>query len=235
MEPKKNPKTDLNRNRSLYFITGLMLVMALTYVALEWKTYDDPLLFSQDFNTADDILEEAPPLIDIKLPPPLPPAVTPAELEIVPDDDPIIETLIESTEPEEDVAIVSIDSVKEVEVEEDLDVPFSVIEDVPVFPGCENDDDKRACFNNMILKHVRKTFRYPEIAQDMGIQGRVYMNFVIQKDGSIGNIKIMRSPDKNLGTEATRIITKLPKMTPGKQRGKAVRVPFSIPITFKLQ
>jgi len=68
----------------------------------------------------------------------------------------------------------------------------------------------------------------------MGVQGRVYVNFVIQKDGSIGNIR-MRSPDKNLGKEARRIIDKLPKMTPGKQRGRAVRVPFSIPITFKLQ
>ena len=68
----------------------------------------------------------------------------------------------------------------------------------------------------------------------MGVQGKVYMHFVIQKDGSIGNIQIARSPDKNLGIEATRIISKLPKMTPGKQRGIAVRVPFSLPITFKL-
>lgn len=68
----------------------------------------------------------------------------------------------------------------------------------------------------------------------MGIQGRVYVNFVIGKDGNISNIR-MRGPDKNLENEANRIISKLPKMTPGKQRGKAVRVPFSIPITFKLQ
>jgi protein TonB len=83
-------------------------------------------------------------------------------------------------------------------------------------------------------KHIRKNFRYPEIAQEMGVQGRVYVNFVIQKDGSIGSVR-MRGPDKNLEKEAARIISKLPKMTPGRQRGNAVRVPFSIPITFKLQ
>ena len=82
-------------------------------------------------------------------------------------------------------------------------------------------------------KHIRKNFRYPEIAQEMGIQGRVYVNFIISKDGSITNIR-MRGPDKNLEKEAARIISKLPKMTPGKQRGIPVRVPFSIPITFRL-
>ena len=83
-------------------------------------------------------------------------------------------------------------------------------------------------------KHIVKNFRYPDIAQEMGIQGRVYVNFVIAKDGSIQEIR-MRGPDKNLEKEAQRIISKLPKMIPGKQRGRPVRVPFSIPITFRLQ
>ena len=83
-------------------------------------------------------------------------------------------------------------------------------------------------------KHIRKNFRYPDIAQEMGIQGRVYVNFIISKDGSITNIR-MRGPDKNLENEAARIIGRLPKMTPGKQRGRSVRVTFSIPITFRLQ
>ena len=83
-------------------------------------------------------------------------------------------------------------------------------------------------------KHIRKNFRYPEIAQEMGIQGRVYVNFIIAKDGKITNIR-MRGPDKNLENEAQRIISRLPSMIPGKQRGRPVRVPFSIPITFRLQ
>ena len=128
---------------------------------------------------------------------------------------------------------------EDVEIEEEyyyIDVPFAVIEDVPIFPGCEKvkKSKRRDCFQEQMNKHIRKNFRYPEIAQEMGIQGRVYVNFVIGKDGNISNIR-MRGPDKNLENKANRIISKLPKMTPGKQRGKAVRGPFSIPITFKLQ
>ena len=144
------------------------------------------------------------------------------------------ETIIESTETSQEEEIIEVDDVVVEEVEEDIDVPFAVIEDVPVFPGCEGASDKRACFNEMMQKHIRKNFRYPEIAQEMGIQGRVSVMFTIQKDGSIGNIRL-RGPDKNLEAEARRIIERLPKMTPGKQRGRAVRVPFSIPIMFKLQ
>ena len=119
---------------------------------------------------------------------------------------------------------------------DDVDVPFAVIEDVPIFPGCENvsKSKRRDCFQEKMNKHIVKNFRYPDIAQEMGIQGRVYVNFIISKDGSISNIR-MRGPDKNLEKEAQRIISKLPKMTPGKQRGRPVRVPFSIPITFRLQ
>lgn len=120
------------------------------------------------------------------------------------------------------------------EIEEDVTVPFAVIEDVPVFPGCEFASNKKVCFQEQMQNHIRKNFRYPEIAQEMGVQGRVAVMFTIQKDGSIGNIR-MRGPDKNLEAEALRIIKLLPKMKPGYQRGKPVKVPFSIPITFKLQ
>ncbi|WP_240938610.1 M56 family metallopeptidase [Arenibacter sp. 6A1] len=116
----------------------------------------------------------------------------------------------------------------------DIDIPFVVVEKVPVFPSCENAEDKRACFNEMMYKHISTNFRYPEEAQENGIQGRVSVMFIIGEDGSIGNVK-MRGPDKLLEDEAARIISLLPKMTPGEHGGKAVRVPFSIPITFKLE
>ena len=141
--------------------------------------------------------------------------------------------MIESTETNEE-EIVEIAEVEE--EEEDVDVPFAVIEDVPIFPGCEGvaKSERRNCFQEKMNKHIVRNFRYPEIAQEMGIQGRVYVNFIISKEGSITNIR-MRGPDKNLEKEAERIISKLPQMTPGKHRGRAVRVPFSIPITFRLQ
>ena len=153
-------------------------------------------------------------------------------IEVVEDEEEVEETVIESTETDEE-EIIEIVEVEE--VEEDIDVPFAVIEDVPIFPGCEGvkKSERRNCFQEKMNRHIRKNFRYPEIAQEMGIQGRVYVQFVIAKDGNITGVR-MRGPDKNLEKEAARIIGKLPKMTPGKQRGRPVRVPFSIPITFRL-
>ncbi len=114
------------------------------------------------------------------------------------------------------------------------EVPFLVIEEVPVFPGCEDAEDKRACFNKKLNEHIKKHFRYPDAAQKAGVQGMVLIRFVIQEDGSIGDIQ-MRGPDKMLEEEALRIIKLLPNVAPGKQKGKIVRVPFSLPITFRLQ
>ncbi len=238
MEPKKNPKADLTKNSALYFVMGLFAVMLLTYIAFEWKTYDKTNDYDISMNVEDMLDEEVPMTEQIKTPPPPPPPAAPEIIEVVEDEEEVEETIIESTETSQE-EIVEIDDVEVEEVIEDVDVPFAVIEDVPIFPGCEGEKGKgakamRDCFNTMIQKHVVKNFRYPEISQEMGVQGKVYVNFVIQKDGSIGNVR-MRGPDKNLEGEAARIIGKLPKMTPGKQRGRAVRVPFSLPITFKLQ
>ena len=234
MEPKKNPKADLTKNSSLYFVIGLFVVMLFTFIAFEWKTYDEVNDYDISMNVDGLLDEEVPMTEQIKTPPPPPPPAAPEIIEVVEDEEEVEETVIESTETSQEEEIVEVEDVVVEEIEEDVDVPFAVIEDVPVFPGCENESDKRACFNKMIQKHIGKNFRYPEIAQEMGVQGRVSVMFVIQKDGSIGNVR-MRGPDKNLEKEAARIISKLPKMTPGKQRGRAVRVPFSIPINFKLQ
>lgn len=234
MELKKSPKADLNRNISLYFVLGLAVVMLLVYVAFEWKTYDEANNYDIAMNVEELLDEEVPMTEQLKTPPPPPPPAAPEIIEVVEDEEEVEETVIESTETSQETEIVEIEDVEVEEVEEDIDVPFAVIEDVPVFPGCEKASDKRACFNEKMNDHIRKNFRYPEIAQEMGIQGRVSVLFTIQKDGSIGNIR-MRGPDRNLEAEAQRIISKLPKMTPGKQRGRAVRVPFSIPIMFKLQ
>ena len=231
---KKNPKADLNKNRNLYFVIGLTFVTFITWQAIESKTYEKTFDY-EALNVEDDDDEDIPITEQIKTPPPPPPPPpAPEVIEVVEDEEEVEETVIESTETDQDEIII-----EEIEVEdefEDIDVPFAVIEDVPIFPGCESvaKSQRRACFQEQMNKHIRKNFRYPDIAQEMGIQGRVYVNFIIAKDGSITNIR-MRGPDKNLENEAARIIGRLPKMTPGKQRGRAVRVPFSIPITFRLQ
>ena len=116
-----------------------------------------------------------------------------------------------------------------------LDVPFAIIEDVPLFPGCERvkKSKRRKCFQEKMANHISKNFRYPEFAQRIGIEGRVYVQFIIDTDGSATGIR-SRGPHKTLEREANRIIAKLPKMTPGKHRGRPVRVPFFVPITFKI-
>ena len=235
MQLKKNPNADLTKNSSLYFAVGLAVVLFISWQAIEWKTYDKSGYGYEALNVDDDDDEEVPITEQLKTPPPPPPPPAPEVLEVVEDEEEVEETIIESTETNQEEIV----EVEDVEVEDDfddVDVPFAVIEDVPIYPGCEKvaKSERRNCFQDQINKHIRNNFRYPEIAQEMGIQGRVYVNFVIAKDGSITNVR-MRGPDKNLEKEAARIISKLPSMTPGKQRGRPVRVPFSIPITFRLQ
>jgi protein TonB len=234
MEPKKNPKADINRNSGLYFAIGLAFTMFVIWRALEWKKYDEVVNYDIALNVEDQLDEEVPLTEQLKTPPPPPPPAAPEVIEVVEDEEEVEETVIESTETSQEEEVIEIEEVEVEEIDEDISVPFAVIEDVPVFPGCEGASDKKACFQEQMQKHIRKHFRYPEIAQEMGVQGRVNVMFVIQRDGSIGGIR-MRGPDKNLEAEALRIINLLPNMTPGKQRGRPVKVPFSIPITFRLQ
>ena len=235
MESKKYPKKDLNRKSGLYFAIGLMLVLLLAFVALEWKTYNHGHKYDTSMNVQDELIEEVPITIQIKSPPPPKQVQAPPVIEVVEDEEEVIEDVIESLETNQEDEILKVEDIAVDDTEEpDPLISFMVIEDVPVFPGCEDAKDKRDCFQEMMNKHIAKNFRYPEAAQEMGIQGKVNIMFVIQKDGSIGNVQ-MRGPDKSLEAESQRIIDKLPKMVPGKQRGRAVKVPFSIPITFKLQ
>lgn len=233
MKPKKNPKIDLNKDRAMYFVAGLTLILLLTYMALEWKSYDNIDYGLEAMNIEDELIEEVPLTVHFTPPPP-PPPIAPPVIEIVDNKVDIIETEIMSDETNQDTQVMEVKEIEVAEVEEDVTVPFILIEDVPIFPGCENASDKRACFQKMMQKHINKTFQYPQLAKELEIEGRVHTMFVIQKDGSIGDIK-MRGPDKILEVEAARIIGKLPKMTPGKQLGNPVKVPFVVPITFKLR
>ena len=233
MEPKKNPKVDLAKNSALYFAIGLCLVLFLSWKMVEYKTYEKESVDIGMLTVDDDDEEEVPLTEQLKTPPPPPPPPAPQIIEVVEDEEDVEETVIESTETTHEEVIEEVEVLEE---EVDVDVPFAIIEDVPLFPGCERvkKSERRKCFQEKLDKHVLKNFRYPEIAQEMGVQGRVFVTFVIDRDGTITGIRT-RGPDKNLEKEAARIIGKLPNMTPGKQRGRAVRVPFSYPINFRLQ
>ena len=233
MEPKKYAKHNINKNSSLYFSLGLSLVLLMTYIALEWKSYSTASDWDHSLLIQESSIDEAPIVIKIPKKLPIKKIKTPPVIIIKEDDDLVEETPIESSESDQNMEIVPIDSISVMEEIEDEIIDFILIEEVPVFPGCENQKDKRNCFQAMMLKHVRKNFRYPESAVQMNLEGRVFVQFTIEKDGSIGDIK-MRGPDKILEAEAVRIIEKLPRMIPGKQRGKEVRVPFTMPIVFRL-
>ncbi|NNK76283.1 MAG: energy transducer TonB [Maribacter sp.] len=112
-------------------------------------------------------------------------------------------------------------------------VPFAIIDEVPIYPGCETVSDKKACFLESIQNHIKKHFNYPKEAEELGLEGRVNVIFYIETDGQIGGLK-MRGPSPILEAEVERIIRRLPEIRPGKHNGKVVQVPFSIPITFKL-
>lgn len=239
MQIKKYPKADLNRNSGLYFVIGLALVLFLTWRALEYKSYPEEEISLDIAVVVDDLKEEVPQTEAIKTPPPPAPPAAPEIIEIVEDAEEIEETIIESTETSQDAVIEDVIAVEDVEVEEEeeeITVPFAVIENVPIFPGCEDfatNDERKTCFQSKMQEHIRKEFKYPETALELGTQGKVYVQFYIDSNGHVSGIRT-RGPDKLLETEARRIIASLPTMVPGKQRGRAVKVPYSVPVTFKI-
>ncbi len=241
MEIKKNPKFNLENYSKLFIQLGLVLALFVTYVAIEHKTYDKSI---GDLGVADlgnDIDEETL-VINAPPPPPPPPATppppTPEKIEVVEDDKEIEETVIESTETDESESVEVEEIVEAVEEEEVIeDVPFSIIEDVPVFPGCTgSNQQKKDCLNKKMRKHVQRHFD-AELANELGLPSgkkRIFVQFKIDKDGSITSIQA-RAPHPRLKKEAERIVKKLPKMKPGRQRGKAVRVGYTLPITFNVE
>lgn len=238
MEPKKNPKANVGRNSSLYFAIGLALMLFLTNYAINYKTYDE-VVTDIGVVSMEEVIEEEIPITQLNQtpPPPPPPPAAPEVIEIVEDEVEIEETVIESTEVDQETEIVEVEEVEVVEVEEDIEVPFAVIENVPVFPGCEkgNNAAKKACMSQKIQKFVTKKFN-TELASDLGLSGRQRINviFKIDKTGNVVGVR-SRAPHPGLEKEAARVINMLPKMKPGMQRGKAVTVPYSLPIVFQVQ
>ena len=240
MEPKKNPKSDVSRNSSLFFAVGLVLMLLVTNLAINYKSYDKSDIALDGLNLDDELDEEVPITEQIVTPPPPPPPppVAPVEIEVVEDEEEVEETVIESTETEQDAEIVEVEEVEVEEVEEDLEVPFAVIENVPVFPGCEKKKGnaaKKKCMSEKVAKFVNKKFN-TDLAGDLGLSGRQRINviFKINKSGDVVGVR-SRAPHPRLEKEAARVINLLPKMKPGRQRGKAVIVPYSLPITFQVQ
>ena len=236
MQIKKNPGADVGRNSSLYFAIGLALMVFLAYGAINYKVYDKSDLDLGKVSL-DALDEDEVPVTEQVIPPPPPPPPPPAPevIEIVEDEEEVEETVIESTETDQEEEI----DIEDIEVEEyeDVEVPFAIIENVPVFPGCDkgNNDQKRQCMSDKIAKFVQKKFN-TELAGDLGLTGRqrISVIFKIDRTGNVTGVRA-RAPHPRLEKEAQRVINLLPKMRPGRQRGKAVIVPYSLPIIFQVQ
>jgi protein TonB len=209
----------------------------LSYTTINWKVYDKSAVDIGLVNM-DELDDEEIPLLEqvVPPPPPPPPPAAPEVIEIVEDEEEVEETVIESTETdqEEEMEIEDLDIE---EVEEDIEVPFSVIENVPIFPGCDkgNNAERRKCMSQKITKFVQRKFN-TDLAGDLGLSGRqrISVIFKIDKNGDVVGVRA-RAPHPRLVKEATRVVNLLPKMKPGKQRGKAVVVPYSLPIIFQVQ
>ena len=239
MELKKNPKADLNRRSSIFLLAGLAFMLFLAWQAVEWKTYDKSNLAGDTLDVGDDLDEDIP-ITQTLTPPPPPPPPPPAPeiIEVVEDEEDVEETIIESTETNQNKEIVEIAEIEEVEEEEIADVPFAVIENVPVYPGCEgepNNAAKKACMSEKIQKFVQKKFD-TELANDLGLEGRqkISVQFKIDKNGNVTGVRA-RAPHPKLEQEALEVIKSLPKMQPGKQRGKPVGVLYALPIIFQVE
>ena len=215
MQKKKDPKVSLEKKRSLFLQIGLIISLLFVYIAFEWKSYDKSNFSLGEVNF-DDLEEEIIPITKQEIKPPPPPPPPPEVIEIVEDEVEIEnEVEIEETDTDEDEIV---------EIEEDDEEFFMVVENMPEFPGGDLG----------LMKFIQKNVRYPAIAKEYNITGKVYVSFIVDKQGSVTNVKIVRGVDKNLDAEALRVVSLLPKYKPGKQRGKAVRVMFTIPINFTL-
>jgi protein TonB len=228
MEVKKSPKADLEKKKSTSLLIGYVLALALMFVAFEWSERDK--VINTDLGMSDFVFEEE--IIPIteqeeqKAPPPPPEAPKAEEIiEIAENDAEVEETTIQASDETDkavEVKYVPVE-VEEEEVEEQQ--IFQVVEEMPEFPG-----GMAEC-----MKWLSKNMKYPTISQENGVQGRVIVQFVVNRDGSIVDAVVARGVDPYLDKEALRVVGLMPKWKPGKQRGKEVRVKYTLPVMFRLQ
>jgi protein TonB len=227
MELKKTPKADLENKRNIFIQLGLVISLGIVLTAFN---INDTVRSASGLGelAEEEIEDEVIPITrqeQIKPPPPPPPPKVVEVLTIVEDDVEIEEEFeFESTEANDETIIDAVPVIDDEEEEKDEQV-FVVVEDMPEFPGGE------LALRKWIANHID----YPVIAAENGIQGKVYVTFVVDKDGSVSNARIARGVDPSLDQEALRVVNSLPKWKPGMQRGKPVRVSYTVPINFQLQ
>lgn len=229
MKVKKSPKANLETKKMTWHLMGYVIVLSLMFVAFEWSERDKKIDLS---GQVQDIVaeEEMIPITEQQATPPPPPPPQEVQkveevLRIVENDVQVEATEIASSEDDNtavEIKEVAAPVVVEEVVEEEI---FQVVEEMPSFPGGMGE----------LMKFLGNNIKYPAVAQENGIQGRVIIQFVVEKDGSVANPVVVKGVDPALDKEALRVVKSMPNWTPGKQRGKAVRVKYTVPVTFRLQ
>ena len=226
MEEKKSPKANLENKKLMFIQIGMIISLLIAWLAFEHKTYDkreiDPSLLRQTEVVEEEMVEITKQEEQKPQPVEVPKQTT--QLEIVQDDVEVEDIEINAEVDQQEV----IEEYVPVEVEEEEvqeQEIFQIVEEMPSYPGGEQ----------KLMEYVAKNIKYPQIARETGIQGRVFVGFVVEPDGSVSNVKVLRGIGGGCDEEAMRVVKSMPKWKPGKQRGKAVRVSYMLPVNFKLQ
>ena len=228
MEVKKSPKADLESKKTSNLLIGAILTLSVLFVGFEWSERDKKV--TTDTGLTEVVFEEE--IIPIteqeqpKQAPPPPEAPKVEEvLEIMDNDSEVEESTIQASDDTQAAVEVKYTPVEVEEEEVEEQQIFQVVEEMPEFPGGMGE----------CMKFLGKNIKYPTISQENGVQGRVIIQFVVNKDGSIVDAQVARGVDPYLDKEALRVVGLMPKWSPGKQRGKAVRSQFILPVMFRLQ
>ena len=237
MEIKTSKKADLEKPRGTSMLIGYIVALAVMFAAFEWTTRDyvetEPVVYAAYAQMEEEIVPITQPIFTAAPPPPADAPQVAEILDIVENDEEIVEEKIETSESTTEAISGPVAQVSgpvatgPVVVEEASDEGeiFQVVEQMPEFPGGMQ----------ALMAYLSKNIQYPSVAQDNGIQGRVLVSFVVNKDGSIVDPEVIKSVDAALDKEAMRVIKAMPKWNPGKQRGKPVRVKYTVPVLFRLQ
>ena len=226
MEEKKSPKANLENKKLMFIQIGMIISLLIAWMAFEHKSYDkreiDPSLLNREVVIDEEMVEITKQEEQKPQPVEVPKQTT--QLEIVQDDVEVEDIEINAEVDQQEV----IEEYVPVEVEEEEvqeQEIFQIVEEMPSYPGGEQ----------KLMEFVAKNIKYPQIARETGIQGRVFVGFVVEPDGSVSNVKVLRGIGGGCDEEAMRVVKSMPKWKPGKQRGKAVRVSYMLPVNFKLQ
>ena len=230
MEVKKNEKANLEKKKLLFLEIGMVVALAAVFVAFEWQTAEQQIIELEDTTQVIEVEEVIATQTDTPPPPPSAPKmpVLSDQIDIVDDEVVVDDNLFLNLEDDVNMGVEIMDYVEGVEEEviEEEAIPFQLVEEKPSFMGGDA---------NEFSKWVNQRLVYPEIAKENGVQGRVTLQFTVESDGRVTNVKVLRGVDSSLDQEAVRVVSSSPRWTPGKQRDRAVRVTYTFPVIFQLR